>query len=335
MSFCYRAGIPASAREVETRTQRRMRRHREIRHLCSVLCHGGPTVSKRTLLIMRPLPKAAAEVQQSKWNSLAPAFRLPDQVNAARISERVASEHSYNRCDPQVQCIKTDSSHKKVLPEDQGFFGDVHKCLSASERRKPCENGPSANETRSTAHLITVSFGKLLTLAKLHLFSSRQQFTEKTGNLSFLEFPTSTRLCGCTLRIHPMNGCPMPKIVSNRFVCLLAGSLTWFANAAALTSEATEVAALSEALRTISEDDLRAHVEVLADDSLEGREAGSRGGHAAAKYLALLFKKYDLNPAGDEGSYYQAFGKGYRNILGVLPGSDTGLQEEFIVVGAH
>ena len=132
-----------------------------------------------------------------------------------------------------------------------------------------------------------------------------------------------------------MNGCPMPKIVSNRFVCLLAGSLTWFANAAALTSEATEVAALSEALQTISEDDLRAHVEVLADDSLEGREAGSRGGHAAAKYLALLFKKYDLKPAGDEGSYYQAFGKGYRNILGVLPGSDTRLQEEFIVVGAH
>ncbi len=132
-----------------------------------------------------------------------------------------------------------------------------------------------------------------------------------------------------------MNGCPKSKFVTHPLVRCLAGSLAWFASANLLTCGATEVAALSEALLTISKDDLRAHVEVLADDSLEGREAGSRGGHAAAKYLALLFKKYGLEPAGDGGSYYQTFGNGYRNILGVLPGADPGLEDQVIVVGAH
>ena len=49
-----------------------------------------------------------------------------------------------------------------------------------------------------------------------------------------------------------------------------------------------ELRSIGEAVGTIEELDLRAHVEVLADDSLEGREAGSRGGHAAAKYIACL-----------------------------------------------
>ena len=58
-----------------------------------------------------------------------------------------------------------------------------------------------------------------------------------------------------------------------------------------------ELRSIAEALGTIEELDLRAHVEVLADDSLEGREAGSRGGLAAAKYIALHMQKYGLEPA--------------------------------------
>ena len=76
-------------------------------------------------------------------------------------------------------------------------------------------------------------------------------------------------------------------------------------------------------------------MEVLADDALEGREAGSRGGQAAAKYLALLFEKYELEPAGTDGSYFQPFGEGYRNLLGMLKGTDPQLGQEIIVIGAH
>lgn len=92
---------------------------------------------------------------------------------------------------------------------------------------------------------------------------------------------------------------------------------------------------LSAALDTIQQDDIKRHIEVLADDSFEGRAAGSRGGRAAGNYLQELFAKYGLKPAGDRGTYFQMFDGGYRNILGILPGADGPDQGDLIVVGAH
>ncbi|HUF34378.1 MAG TPA: M28 family peptidase [Gemmatimonadales bacterium] len=50
---------------------------------------------------------------------------------------------------------------------------------------------------------------------------------------------------------------------------------------------------------------LRAHLEFLADDALEGRAPGTRGGDLAAKYLASQFRRLGLEPAGDSGTYFQ------------------------------
>ena len=50
---------------------------------------------------------------------------------------------------------------------------------------------------------------------------------------------------------------------------------------------------------------LRAHLEFLADDALEGRRPGTRGGELAAKYIAAQFERLGLQPAGDSGTYYQ------------------------------
>jgi Zn-dependent M28 family amino/carboxypeptidase len=49
---------------------------------------------------------------------------------------------------------------------------------------------------------------------------------------------------------------------------------------------------------------LRAHLEFLADDALEGRRPGTRGGELAAKYIAAQFERLGLQPAGDSGTYY-------------------------------
>jgi Zn-dependent M28 family amino/carboxypeptidase len=49
----------------------------------------------------------------------------------------------------------------------------------------------------------------------------------------------------------------------------------------------------------------RAHLEFLADDALEGRAPGTRGGAIAAKYIAAQFERLGLEPAGDSGSYFQ------------------------------
>src|ERR1051325_3522822 len=53
-----------------------------------------------------------------------------------------------------------------------------------------------------------------------------------------------------------------------------------------------------------SADAFRAHVAFLADDLLEGREAGTRGFDIAARYVATQFAGLGLSP-GANGSWYQ------------------------------
>jgi C-terminal processing protease CtpA/Prc len=96
-----------------------------------------------------------------------------------------------------------------------------------------------------------------------------------------------------------------------------------------------DFAALSNAAQTILAPDLQEHVDVLADDSFEGREAGKRGGYAAAGYIVDKLEKYGVQPAGSNREFYQLFGNGYRNVLGMIPGSSEDVSQEVIVVGAH
>jgi len=51
---------------------------------------------------------------------------------------------------------------------------------------------------------------------------------------------------------------------------------------------------------------IEADLRFLADDLLEGREAGTRGFALASLYVAERFRAIGLQPAGEDGSYYQA-----------------------------
>src|SRR3984885_1818800 len=59
------------------------------------------------------------------------------------------------------------------------------------------------------------------------------------------------------------------------------------------------------AMGSIDAERIRAHVKFLADDLLEGRGTGTRGGDIAANYIAAQFALYGLKPAGDDGTYLQ------------------------------
>ncbi len=89
------------------------------------------------------------------------------------------------------------------------------------------------------------------------------------------------------------------------------------------------------ARQTIDVQDLQRHVMFLASDTLEGRAAGTQGGRAAASYLAAEFRRLGLTPAGEGGDFLQEFGRGYRNVLALLPGSDPVLGKEIILLGGH
>src|SRR5690349_19625117 len=71
------------------------------------------------------------------------------------------------------------------------------------------------------------------------------------------------------------------------------------------TAIAQTPVAVKAAEASINPEAIRAHVRFLADDLLEGRGPGVRGGDLAAKYIATQFALYGLKPAGDNGTYFQ------------------------------
>jgi len=85
---------------------------------------------------------------------------------------------------------------------------------------------------------------------------------------------------------------------------------------------------------------LRAHVEALCDEELEGRRAGSDGERAAARYLYDALEEagvlmltdtlgQDFTITGPDGDIHS------RNVVGIVQGSDPLLRDEYIVVGAR
>ncbi|HKH94831.1 MAG TPA: erythromycin esterase family protein [Gemmatimonadaceae bacterium] len=56
----------------------------------------------------------------------------------------------------------------------------------------------------------------------------------------------------------------------------------------------------------ISVADVMTREYIIADDSMEGRDTGKRGGLRSATYLAAELEKLGLQPAGDNGTYFQA-----------------------------
>ncbi|HUD12713.1 MAG TPA: hypothetical protein VMQ56_03570 [Terracidiphilus sp.] len=59
------------------------------------------------------------------------------------------------------------------------------------------------------------------------------------------------------------------------------------------------------AAASIDSEKIRAHVRFLSLDLLEGRGPGTRGAELAAEYIATQFALAGVEPAGENGSYFQ------------------------------
>jgi hypothetical protein len=64
------------------------------------------------------------------------------------------------------------------------------------------------------------------------------------------------------------------------------------------------IATLALLLAAITPHAMRAHVNFLASDAVEGRETGTRGYAVAAAYVAAQFEALGAEPAGDGGTYF-------------------------------
>jgi aminopeptidase YwaD len=86
-------------------------------------------------------------------------------------------------------------------------------------------------------------------------------------------------------------------------------------------------------------------VRLLSAPEMEGRGSGTPGADRAAAHISGVLREAGLAPAGDGGSFLQAFSvpsgaplgspAGTANVIGILPGRDPRLRSEAIVVGAH
>lgn len=87
-------------------------------------------------------------------------------------------------------------------------------------------------------------------------------------------------------------------------------------------------------------DRLQKHVAILSSDSLEGRGLGTAGKILARDYIADHFRSFGLQPVNEDYFQHLDLRIGLArvpgtNVIGYLPGSDTALGGEYIVLGAH
>jgi len=78
---------------------------------------------------------------------------------------------------------------------------------------------------------------------------------------------------------------------------------------------AAQLAAPDHFASTITKDDLKKQLTVIAGPEMEGRETGTAGQHKAAAYIASQFKAFGLLPAPGTDNYQQQFFIGYDTVL--------------------
>jgi hypothetical protein len=101
----------------------------------------------------------------------------------------------------------------------------------------------------------------------------------------------------------------------------------------------------TEYMRTITAEDLKKHLYIIAADSMEGRETGSAGQKKAGKYLISQYQQNQVSSPKGSADYYQAVPASFlnakrnrnlpnsENIWAFIEGSEK--PEEVIVISAH
>lgn len=126
--------------------------------------------------------------------------------------------------------------------------------------------------------------------------------------------------------------------------CSVTSSGTVDANSNQQVMVSGDAAVFKRAFSTISEENLKKNLSVIASDEMEGRDTGSEGQKKAGRYIIKQYEDMGVSYPAVLGSYYQKVPeealKGRRgdlpaseNILAFIPGSEK--PDEVIVVSAH
>lgn len=115
------------------------------------------------------------------------------------------------------------------------------------------------------------------------------------------------------------------------------------ASSSSLTSSLTSLP--NDFINNISIEDLRANLNVIAADSMEGRDTGSKGQKKAGRYIIDFYKKHGIGFPKGGSDYYQHIPAAYlnakydehlpdsENIWAFIEGSEK--PQEIVVISAH
>jgi hypothetical protein len=91
---------------------------------------------------------------------------------------------------------------------------------------------------------------------------------------------------------------------------------------------------------TITPQDLKKHLVIIASDSLEGRDTGSPGQKKAAEYVSKYYKEYGLQPiaAGTDGTKsflqkYSLYKRGWGDVYVKVGAKKYEFNKDFYVTG--
>jgi hypothetical protein len=84
-----------------------------------------------------------------------------------------------------------------------------------------------------------------------------------------------------------------------------------------VVSASAQPAPVKQSFDAFRADAIRAHTKFLSSDLLEGRGPGTRGDELTTTYIATQFEALGLEPAGDDGTYFQKV-----SLLGITTEAD-------------
>ena len=93
----------------------------------------------------------------------------------------------------------------------------------------------------------------------------------------------------------------------------------------AASPAAAHTRATGQPAGTISEGAIRAHMEFLASDALNGRGSGTRDEWIAASYVAAQFRLWGLEPMGDDGGFVQTIEMSFTEVVPTLTAGELRL----------
>jgi hypothetical protein len=93
---------------------------------------------------------------------------------------------------------------------------------------------------------------------------------------------------------------------------------------------------------SVTSAEIREWISYLASDEMKGRANGSAEMNTAANWIVEKFRKNNLKPIFSNGEYIQNYTAtarqrtfNERNVIGILPGTDPLLKDQYIVLSAH